>query len=378
MGFFEFIPLIGDVIEGFTDLVGTSQTNDVNLQSVRETNQAQRELAEYQWEQNIQQWKRENEYNSPEQQMQRLAAAGLNPYLVYQNGNAIMPAGNSPNYEAPNLQTYHQDAAPIQGFGKGVAQAGATMFDSYMRKEMQEAQLDKMWYDNEYTKQKTRNDFITQQLLNLEKAYRHGLITRQQIENAHLPELLISQILDNAASRERTNAEVDNLRKTGKLIEAQEQGQIAATALTQAQEREAVKMLEVHSATIRQIEQNIQTGKAQEALYLSQKLGQDINNEWNRKFGMNAPWLAKLMDGILEDPMGALQRIKSFWDIVSNGQSYEKIGLSYNTPAMIKNTIHQGLVGLNQYANRGLMTMPIMWPQLGYNWLYNKYGRKRR
>lgn len=365
------------LVKGIFDLFGTSDTNETNLQAVRETNQAQRELAEYQWEQNIQQWKRENEYNSPEQQMQRLAAAGLNPYLVYQNGNAIMSAGDSPNYEAPNLQTYHQEASPLSAIGNGVAQAGATAFDNYMRKEMQEAQITKMWYDNAYTEQKTRNEFVQQSILNLEKAYKHGLIDRQQIENTFLPEILISTILDNEASRAKTNQEIDNLKKTGNLIDAQEQGQRAATALTQAQEREAVKMLEVHSATIRQIEQNIQTGKAQQALYLSQKLGQDINNEWNRKFGMNAPWLAKLMDGILEDPMGALQRIKSFWDIISNGQSYEKIGLSYNTPAMIKNTIHQGLVGLNQYANKGLMTMPIMWPQLGYNWLYNKYGKRR-
>jgi len=49
------------------------------------------------WERNIQNWKMQNEYNSPAQQMQRLKEAGLNPNLVYGKG----AVGNSASQPAP-------------------------------------------------------------------------------------------------------------------------------------------------------------------------------------------------------------------------------------------------------------------------------------
>lgn len=41
----------------------------------------------------MQDWERTNEYNSPQAMMARLKAAGLNPNLVYGNGNAVESAG---------------------------------------------------------------------------------------------------------------------------------------------------------------------------------------------------------------------------------------------------------------------------------------------
>ena len=51
-------------------------------------------LANYQNELALQNWNRENVYNSPEQQMQRYLAAGLNPNLVYGAGASSGNAGN--------------------------------------------------------------------------------------------------------------------------------------------------------------------------------------------------------------------------------------------------------------------------------------------
>lgn len=373
MGMFSWIPVVGDVIDAFTDMVGTSQTNDVNLQSVRETNQAQKELAEYQWEQNIQQWKRENEYNSPEQQMQRLAAAGLNPYLVYQNGNAIMPAGNSPNYEAPNLQAYHQDAAPIQGIGKGVSQAGATMFDSYMREEMQEAQLNKMWYDNEYQIARTRTETQKEQIAILDKALKAGLITRQDIENTYLPDILMGNILETAANTAKTNEDIENLKTTRSYIEAQTAAEQARTELTEKQQQLLQKEMEKYDAEIRNIEQLINTGKAQEAYYKAQAIGQQLNNWWNERFGTNAPWYVKMFDKFLEDPVGSIQRFKSLYDLVSGGK---KIGLSY-MPG-IKQQIGLGLGKLNSFFDRTLWSTPLGIPWYGLRLSSGGLDRVRR
>lgn len=79
-----------------------------NYLSVKETNRANRELAELSYQQNIAQWERENAYNHPSAQMSRLKEAGLNPNLVYGNGSAVQTSAHSPQMsygpqQAPQL-----------------------------------------------------------------------------------------------------------------------------------------------------------------------------------------------------------------------------------------------------------------------------------
>lgn len=350
---------------------GQADTNKANLEAVRETNKAQRELAEYQWEQNLQQWNRENLYNSPEMQMRRLAEAGLNPYLVYQNGNAIMPAGDSPNYDAPNLQAYHQEASPFNAIGNGVIQGGATAIDTYLRREMQDAQLNKMWYDNEFTIARTKTETVNEQIAILEKALKLGLIKKQDIENTYLPDLLMGNILQTAADTAKTNEEVENLKTTRSFIEAQTAAEQAKTELTEQQQLLLQKEMEKYDAEIRQIQQLIATGKAQEAYYKAQTIGQNLNNWWNDRFGTNAPWYVKMFDKFLEDPVGSIQKFKSIYDIISGGKN---IGLS--TWPSIKQQIGLTFDNANSWSNRLLFGVnPILWPQLGYNWLFNRYKK---
>lgn len=58
-------------------------------------------LAQYQYELNMQAWREQMAYNTPAAQMQRLVDAGLNPNLVYGNGNVANQADSPPQYEAP-------------------------------------------------------------------------------------------------------------------------------------------------------------------------------------------------------------------------------------------------------------------------------------
>lgn len=60
-----------------------------------------RSLAEYTFGKNLEMWNMQNAYNSPQQQMQRLKEAGLNPNLVYGNGAVGNAAGAAPRYEQP-------------------------------------------------------------------------------------------------------------------------------------------------------------------------------------------------------------------------------------------------------------------------------------
>lgn len=77
----------------------------INRQNVKDTNKAQRELAEYQYEQENAQIAAQNAYNSPESQMARYQAAGLNPNLIYSQ-LASSNQDSHAEYKAPNLQAY--------------------------------------------------------------------------------------------------------------------------------------------------------------------------------------------------------------------------------------------------------------------------------
>lgn len=59
-----------------------------------------REASETEYNRNLEQWNRENEYNTPAAQMQRYIDAGLNPNLIYGSGTSAATAANSPQYTA--------------------------------------------------------------------------------------------------------------------------------------------------------------------------------------------------------------------------------------------------------------------------------------
>lgn len=64
------------------------------------------EQIDKQWKRNLEQWHRENAYNSPVQQVQRMKQAGLNPALAYMNGGSFVPAATSPEAGASRANQY--------------------------------------------------------------------------------------------------------------------------------------------------------------------------------------------------------------------------------------------------------------------------------
>ena len=64
-----------------------------------------KEMAKYQNDIAVDNWHRENAYNSPAMQMVRLKQAGLNPNLIYQSGSAIQPSGSidQPQVTTPQM-----------------------------------------------------------------------------------------------------------------------------------------------------------------------------------------------------------------------------------------------------------------------------------
>lgn len=88
-------PLIGSSLIG----AGSSLLNGVanavfgDINTKRQI-RANKELARYQNDLNIQNWNMQNEYNLPKNQMQRFADAGLNPNLIYGQSNTAGDVGN--------------------------------------------------------------------------------------------------------------------------------------------------------------------------------------------------------------------------------------------------------------------------------------------
>lgn len=92
------------IASGLGTLVGAFSSNkNINKQIKAQqqenalTRQYNLMLAKQQNAWNLEQWNRENAYNDPSAQMQRLRNAGLNPDLMYQNGAAGLQAASSPD-----------------------------------------------------------------------------------------------------------------------------------------------------------------------------------------------------------------------------------------------------------------------------------------
>lgn len=97
-----------------------------------------KKLMQLQYQQNLDLWNKQNEYNSPTAQMQRLQAAGLNPNVVYGNG----VSGNSSN----NTSTSLGAVAPVDytdSMFKGVsAVTSVKLARSQVRRAETQNQLD--------------------------------------------------------------------------------------------------------------------------------------------------------------------------------------------------------------------------------------------
>lgn len=133
-------PLIGGAVAGlgsfFGSLFGANKQDSINQQQ----QDFAREMYARQRGDNISDWNMQNEYNSPQMQMQRLREAGLNPNLVYGNGSAVHTAGPLRGAEAPKWDPKSVAVNP------GAAITGGLQM--YQDIRMREAQTDNLKTQN--------------------------------------------------------------------------------------------------------------------------------------------------------------------------------------------------------------------------------------
>lgn len=123
--------------------IGQNKLVNKQIEAQRRENQLNREynlmLARYQNQWNLEQWQRENDYNSPTSQMARLRQAGLNPDLMYGQGTTGNSVG-SPEMTsgAPSEPNDMSAMLSKRSFGQTMQQ----ILDREQQRRMNEAQIE--------------------------------------------------------------------------------------------------------------------------------------------------------------------------------------------------------------------------------------------
>lgn len=161
MSIWDKISSLNPVASIGSSIIGAISGNrqiDKSIASQERENEKNRQFNKMQAEQqnqwNIEQWNRENAYNTPAEQMRRLKQAGLNPDLIYGNGTLQNVAASSPGMVASQ-----HDSIPDYSALSQKKTLGSVMQDALMLRQMQ-ATTDNIKADTEKKKSETTGQDI--------------------------------------------------------------------------------------------------------------------------------------------------------------------------------------------------------------------------
>ena len=119
--------------------------------------QHQMALAEYAHSKDIEMWNMANQYNLPQNQMQRLRDAGLNPALVYGKGAQTLASAQLPKYNAPTVD-YH--------FNPGLR--APDMIGQYNNLRLGKARADNLTEQTRLANEKTVTEMTRRHVMNMQ------------------------------------------------------------------------------------------------------------------------------------------------------------------------------------------------------------------
>lgn len=151
--------LIGGIATGVGNLIQQRKNRDIQKWNVNKTIQAQKDAAELEWNRGLEMWDKQNTYNSPEAQMERLRQAGLNPNMVYGSGTATATAAQAtmPKYNAPRPQYEYAPMNFMSALGAyqdfAMKNAQIDTLEAQARLKGKEAQIwtEKDWFGDDGT-----------------------------------------------------------------------------------------------------------------------------------------------------------------------------------------------------------------------------------
>lgn len=272
--------LIGSLIGGNQQRKSVAANNRANLQIARETNQAQKDIADAnnqmqiammrennQWsaDQAVKMFNLENDYNSPGAQAQRLLAAGFSPSVALGNGamsvstgNVSTPssAGSSISPAMPNFVTPTMQAPPsvLLGAVDSIAQlaSAASSFAQSRKTSREAARVD------EQIDAEVKSLLAQAKNADASAAYQD---TMNKINSDWLPKKfegeiasLFSQTYLNYLKGDTEQAEASFKRFQAKLSELEGKRYDAETPLVLKQAQEAITLLQEKQKTERSMQ----------------------------------------------------------------------------------------------------------------------------
>lgn len=179
---------IGAGLSGVGSVASAIISNSQAKKNAQQAFENQKKLMALQQQYAVENWNRENNYNTPSAQKERLVAAGLNPDLMYGNGATGLQAGSiaSPTApSAPMAQTVSFSNAVSDAVlaAQGIAaakKAGAETIGKEIENDFNQKTLDdrikKAALDNKWTEQQIKK--AEEEVNNLQQQY--GMLVAQQ------------------------------------------------------------------------------------------------------------------------------------------------------------------------------------------------------
>lgn len=195
-----------------TNLIGAG----VAARNTDKTIKASKQLAEYAYQKDLEQWHRNNQYNSPVAQMRRLEEANLNPHLVYGNGAVGNASGASPQFKPPNVEYNYKNPLDL-----------SQAINMYQDFQIKDAQVSNYQAQNDFIRARTMHEDL-RQLYTLENInYRRQAGDLQEQSYRHKEELrgvkkAIYETQFDALRTKLRGLEVDNELKRRELNLRQE------------------------------------------------------------------------------------------------------------------------------------------------------------
>lgn len=208
-------------IGGAFNSIFQGRQNRKNREFQEKENQINRQFA-------VDMWNKQNEYNLPTNQMQRLRDAGINPHLAYSNGQP-MNTSNAPATPS-GVGSLPQGIAPQMNIGE--------IFNALMTKaqiKQMEAQTEKTLAEKEEVEARTEGIGKDNKVKDIELTHRDRQIlaeigvneqnieeSKSRIESSEIANRKMEQEIEHLKSQKNlTDQQVENLKKTVYLIEAQ-------------------------------------------------------------------------------------------------------------------------------------------------------------
>lgn len=224
-------PIIGasiGAVGGLISGIGQKRRDRLNQKRQHKYN---KELAQYNFDNNLEQWNLQNAYNTPSAQMQRLKDAGINPHMAYAKGTPQNSAGAGPTMAQEGVDQ-----------SVGMAINPENILSQYQNFRSQNANINHVQKQAELTEKdkqlrETQNDLTTINVIGqgIANKYQQGNLDYQTQNLEQKLNLGKSQLLNDLINRSSTRAGIQNITAGTKKIKAETKRTGAQTLLTNAQ-----------------------------------------------------------------------------------------------------------------------------------------------